>query len=211
MAPDARDGGAVVAGLGAGWVWQQSRPRPSEDLLALASAQGEVRQTFGRLSEFGWAAPPAVTRSGAVPPAGTAPATLLDLAAEIDARARSRAAPEARHARGVALLVAGEVDAAIVELSAALDARPDDIRLINDAAVAYLQRAWSTSDGASAGEARRLAERVVALQPSSVEGWFNLLMAARLTDDEALATRAAREVIAREAPSSGWRKEAEER
>lgn len=198
---------SVVVLVGIVAVWQMRRGDPARDVATLAALQGERRPTHGRLSGFPWAAPSVTYRSGSA--AGDATrANLLATAADIARKYQASDDPREAHALGVALLVAGDVDTAVETLAAAAAARPADAAILNDASVAYLERAWARSDAAALEEARRLAERATRLQPDQGAGWFNLLRVAQLQNDVALEARANDGLARVEPPASPWRVEA---
>ena len=193
---------AVVIGLGALTIERLQRPDIDADVRQLSAVQGGMRSTYGRLVAFEWAAPPRTFRAG-VGPASSEALPLLDSAAALEEKYRDDDSPEARHARGLALLLAGELDRAVPLLDGARVSRPRDVRYLNDAAVAHLQRAWRRSDRQSLRLALDLSHQVVALDPDSPEGWYNLAMAARLADDDNLLRRAT-DTLARIEPRSEW-------
>ena len=197
---------AVTLAIGGAMFWQRGTDvPPAEDLRALAAVQGDVRQTHGRLVGFPWAEAPRTYRSAAA--AGAPRADLLSTAEGIKQQYLHPETPSARHALGVALLLAGDVDSAVESLELAVNARPTDPRFANDAAVAHLQRAWASGDEQDLRRARQLAESIVAQHPNSAEGWFNLMMAGRRAGDQALEARAARRLAELEPAASGWRTE----
>jgi tetratricopeptide (TPR) repeat protein len=195
----------VVAGGALTVVQFQREPETSAAFDRLSRAQGATRRTHGRLSGFAWAGPPATLR-GATTPKPDDRAALASSAADIARSYGADRSPNALHATGVAHLVAGELDAALGALDAAAAARPLDIRILNDAAVAHLQRASTAADDGSLYRARQLAEEAVRLRPDAAEAWFNLAHIGRLAGDHALMDRA-REQCARLEPGSAWHRE----
>jgi tetratricopeptide (TPR) repeat protein len=196
----------VVAGGALTVVQFQREPETSAAFDRLSRAQGATRRTHGRLSGFVWAEPPATLRGGATAPKADEGAALASSAADIARTFGADRSPSALHATGVANLVAGDLDAALGALDAAAAARPLDTRILNDAAVAHLQRASTAADDESLYRARHLAEEAVRLRPDAAEAWFNLAHIGRLAGDHALMDRA-REQCARLEPGSAWHRE----
>jgi tetratricopeptide (TPR) repeat protein len=195
----------AVAGGALTVVQFQREPDTSAAIERLSRAQGETRRTHGRLTAFAWAEPPATLR-GVTESAPDHAAALATDAADIARVYGADRSASALHATGVAHLMAGDVDAAVSALDAAAAARPLDVRILNDAAVAHLQRASTQADDRSLLRARHLAEEAVRLQPDRADAWFNLAHIARLAGDHALTDRA-REQCARLEPGSAWQRE----
>jgi tetratricopeptide (TPR) repeat protein len=183
---------ALVVAPGAVLIVTQLRRTAEPGLASLQQAPPlERRPTFGRLSGFAYAPAPATYRSGETRP--EASRALLDRAAAVESAHRGRDQADSLHVYGVAQLVSGAVGDAVETLTRAVNAAPRDARVLNDAATAYLQMARLTSDDAAFTQARRLAERAVAVAPDLPEAWFNLAtIGASIGDVELHQTAVAR-------------------
>jgi tetratricopeptide (TPR) repeat protein len=179
----------------------------SAELRALVSAVGGNRLLEPRLSGgFAWGPPPAVLRSGNVD--RSLPPDVLIAIAQIEKAADADRTPAHLHALGAAQLLGGDLDAAIVTLRRAADARPEQARVWNDLAAAYLTRASRRPVEGDLTNAIAAAERATATDASLAEAWFNLALARDAAGQTAQAQDAWRHAAALEPASSGWHDEA---
>lgn len=155
----------------------------------LLAELGEEVPFEARLWDAGRMIDQATSPKGAPALAFSGRELLAELA--IDRDLADNPGPEAWAASGVRYLVAGAFDRAIADLERALLDHPDDPRILNDLAAAYLVRADRAGAAADLVPALRYAERASALDPLSPEAVFN----------KALALEA---LHLREAAASAW-------
>lgn len=184
-------------------VWAIARPpgdRRERAWARLARATAGQRLTDGRLSgAFDHVSKTRVAAS--VPPELTRAA--LDLASDTAAADDA----EALHIRGVIRLLLGQLDAAVDTLRHASEADPTDAAILNDRAVAHLERGARSGSGRDLVEAYELADEALRIAPGSPQAAFNRALA---VDRLGLRTDAAvawKDVLERDA-SSPWADEA---
>lgn len=175
----------------------------------LVTAVGTDRVIEPRLSG-GFAYGPRRTARGAEPVAFALSPDLRIAAARVEKETATQASALALHARGMACVLTANVDCAVTSLQQAASERPDDARILNDLAAAYLVRGDRTGDKNDLSRALATSNRALEIDRLLPEARFN-----RATALERLGMR----VEAREAwqayltidDRSGWADEARAR
>lgn len=176
------------------------------ELQALVAAVGTNRTIEPRLTG-GFAHGPlrGAIRSGGASPATLSPDVRIAVA-QIEKEATSQSPRELR-LRGIASLMLGDTDRAVASLEAAAAGQPDDARILNDLAAAYLVRAHRNNQPDDLATALASVNRALNADRSLPEVWFNRAYALErlaLTDEAREAWQAYLTIDDR----SGWADEA---
>ncbi len=188
--------------------WQELRGTgTAARLAALRDASGAERTSDGRLSGFDYAPLRSPMRSGRG--RGLENLALLAAAREVEEAVEGNPSAANRHAWGVAQLLISEYDGAVQTLETVAGERPDDPRVLNDLAAAYLARGVGAGRPEDLAMALDTAERALRLNPDMPEAWFNTAVILESQGQVDRAAEAWREVLIRD--QSRWREEAERR
>jgi tetratricopeptide (TPR) repeat protein len=98
---------------------------------------------------------------------------LSSAAARIDEATSTQSSPAALHLRGKAALLVGDLSGAVTALQSAAEARPADAEVLNDLAVAYLERASRGADPNDLPSALAMLNRAVDADRLLPEARFN--------------------------------------
>ena len=178
-------------------------------MAALKEAYRDQRPVESRITEFGYAPPPPITRGGEQ--------EKFDYVARDRARAliQSEAAehPGARsyHDLGRFYLAQHEFDKAIDQFENALKEAPNNAQIHSDLGAAYMERALVDQDNPNTGDLARSLEqlnRAIAIDNSLLAAYFNKALCLQRMNDLSLA-REAWEVYLKKETDSEWLKEAE--
>ena len=189
-----------------GWVTFQR----TGGMSAVIDAQKSLdkRPMEGRLAELEYKPYDSPTRGDLTEPLGDEKKWQLMVVAEDLKKRRASSAQELR-ALAAAQLFIGERDEAILALERAAAATPNDPVILNDLAVAYLERQRWRSDRVDAGRAMSTLQRAWQLAQTP-EIAFNRALAFEANHQDADAIRAWQAYLAMDS-SSEWAADARER
>jgi tetratricopeptide (TPR) repeat protein len=208
--PYLRLAAAAMLVIGIGYlIWIVIPPKQSKGLAALNKAYSEERPVESRITGFGYAPPPPVTRGGEQ--------EKFDYVARDRARAliqlEAAEHPNARsyHDLGRFYLTQHEFDKAIEQFEKALALDDKNAQIHSDLGAAYLERAIANSDKLNISDLDKSLEqlkRALELDNSLLPAYFNKALCLQRMNAPDQAREAWNDYLRRDADSE-WSKDAE--